>query len=269
MTDRDYLGRVANSIRSLQNTPGRLEQSIEEASFDAWIKYYRPDENTVNSAVSYYDKGAIVALLLDLEIRRRSGNAKSLDDVMRHLYAEFARRDRNFTPADFQRAAELAAGSGLDDFFRRYVSGREELDYNAAFAAAGLQLLTVAGDAAAQAAAPPRPHFGANLRQDGDRLLVTNVPAGTPAYNSGLYAGDQIVAVDGYRVNLEGFNARVLERKPNEEVRVAVFRGDELRTLGVRLGARPEESYRIAPVKSPTPQQTRLYETWLAAPFPK
>jgi predicted metalloprotease with PDZ domain len=271
MTDRDYLARVATAIRNLQNTPGRLEQSIEEASFDAWIKYYRQDENTVNSAVSYYDKGALVALLLDLEIRRRSSGSKSLDDVMRHLYAEFARRDRNFTPEDFQRAAELAAGSSLEEFFRRYVRGREELDYNAALGAAGLQLLTVAADAAQTAAAPaPRPYFGANLRQDGDRLLVRDVPAGTPAYNFGLYAGDQIVAVDGYRVGTPDlFNARILERRPNEEVRVSVFRGDELRTLAVRLGARAEEGYRIVPVRNPTPEQARVYQSWLAAPLPK
>jgi len=91
MSDRDYLRSLASTIRTIQNTPGRLEQSVEEASFDAWIEYYRPDENTINSAVSYYDKGALVALLLDLEIRRRTSGAKSLDDVMRLLYNEFAR----------------------------------------------------------------------------------------------------------------------------------------------------------------------------------
>jgi predicted metalloprotease with PDZ domain len=269
MTDRDYLARVANMIRTLQNTPGRLEMSIEEASFDAWIKYYRPNENTINSSVSYYDKGGVVAMLLDLEIRRRSAGAKSLDDVMRYLYAEFARRGRNFTPEDFQRAAELAAGASLEDFFRRYVRGREELDYNAAFAAAGLQLLTTAAGDATQTAPPQRPHFGANLRMEGERLLVTNVPAGTPAYNFGLYAGDQIIAVDGYRVNLESFGARILERKPDDEVRLAVFRGDELRTLTFKLGARPEDNYRIVPVKNPGPEQTRVYESWLGSPFPK
>src|SRR4028119_1463807 len=142
--DKEYLTTIAGAIRGLQNTPGRLEQSIEEASFDAWIKYYRPDENTLNSAISYYDKGAIVGLLLDLEIRRRSSGAKSLDDVMRYLYNEFGKKNRNYTPEDFQRAAEQMAGASLDDFFRRFVRGREELDYTTAFSAVGLQLLTTA-----------------------------------------------------------------------------------------------------------------------------
>ena len=264
MTDRDYLRALATTIRTIQNTPGRLEMSIEEASFDAWIEQYRPDENTINSAVSYYDKGALVALLLDLEIRRRTKGAKSLDDVMRQLYGEFAKRNRNYTPADFQRAAEAVAGSSLEDFFRRYVRGREELDYNAALSAAGLQLLTVAGDAA-----PQRAHLGANLRQDGERLTVTNVPAGTPAYDQGLYAADQIVAVDGARASLAFLNARLEEKRPGDELRLTVFRADELRTLTIKLAGRPEENYRIAPVRDPTPEQTRLYEAWLGAPFPK
>lgn len=273
ITDKEYLTTIANAIRGLQNTPGRLEQSIEEASFDAWIKYYRPDENTLNSAISYYDKGAIVGLLLDLEIRRRSAGAKSLDDVMRYLYNEFYKKNRNYTPEDFQRAAEQMAGASLDDFFRRYVRGREELDYNTALAAVGLQLQTTAtaatgaGGAAAPAdqskPAAPKAYFGANLRQDGDRLVVSSVPAGTPAYNQGITFNDQIVALDGGRVTLQTFNARLDERRPGDEVRLTVFRLDELRTITIKLGSRVEENYRIVPLAQQTPEQKRLYEGWL------
>ena len=113
--------------------------SVEEASFDAWIKYYRPDENSVNSQISYYDKGHLLGLLLDLEIRKLSKGAKSLDDVMRYLYAEFYKKNRNYTPEDFQRAAELMAGASLENFFTRYVRGREELDYNAGLNVVGLK----------------------------------------------------------------------------------------------------------------------------------
>jgi predicted metalloprotease with PDZ domain len=269
ISDKEYLTTIANAIRSLQNTPGRLEQSIEEASFDAWIEYYRPDENTLNTAISYYDKGAIVGLLLDLEIRRRSAGAKSLDDVMRYLYSEFAKKNRNYTPEDFQRAAEMAAGASLDDFFRRYVRGREELDYNAAFNAVGLQLLTTGtatnatpADAAAKPATP-KAYLGANLRQDGDRLVVSGVPAGTPAYNQGITFGDQIVALDGGRVTLQTLSARLEEKKPGDEVRLTIFRLDELRTITIKLGSRVEDNYRIVPLAQQTPEQRRLYDGWL------
>jgi predicted metalloprotease with PDZ domain len=267
MTEKDYLDALARSIRALQNTPGRLEMSLEESSFDAWIKYYRPDENSINSSVSYYDKGAIVGALLDLEIRRRSAGAKSLDDVMRYLYAEFFKKQRNYTPADFQRAAELMAGSSLEDFFSRSVRGREELDYNAALNGVGLQLETFAGDRTRPAA--ERAYFGATLAQAAERLNVTNVLAGSPAYTQGLNAGDQIIAIDGSRATLDFLNARLNDKKPGDEVRLTVFRTDELRTFTVKLGARPDNGLRIVPVKNPTPDQSRLYEQWMIAPLQK
>ena len=144
--------------------------SAEEASFDTWIKYYRQDENSVNSQVDYYDKGAILGLLLDLEIRKQSQGRKSLDDVMRYLYAEFYRKNRNYTPEDFQKACELMAGASLDSFFTRYVRGRAELDYDSALAAAGLRLdLTMARD---ETAAVEKAWLGADLADEGERLVV-------------------------------------------------------------------------------------------------
>ena len=268
MTDKEYLDGLARDILALQRVPGRREMSAEEASFDAWIRYYRPDENSVNVAVSYYDKGAILGVLLDLEIRRRSNNARSLDDVMRYLYNEFYKKERNYTPEDFQRVCEQMAGGSLDDFFRRFVRGREELDYNTAFNGAGLQLLT--SPAPVNGRAPdPRAYFGATLRQDGDRLTVTNVPSDSPAYEQGINAGDQIVALDGMRTNLDFFNARVGEHKPGEEIALTIFRQDDLRTFRIKLGTRPDDNYRLVPIKNPTPEQARIYEAWLGAPLPK
>jgi predicted metalloprotease with PDZ domain len=268
LSDKDYLDALAREIQTLQRTPGRRSVSVEESSFDAWIKYYRPDENQINSTVSYYDKGAILGALLDLEIRRRSNGARSLDDVLRHLYTEFYKRERNYTPEDFQRICEQMAGASLDDLFGRYVRGREELDYDRAFAGVGLQLLTavVRPDGTSP---PPRAHFGASLQQNADRLVVTSIASDTPAYAQGLNTGDQIVALDGQRATLASFNARLEERKPGDEITLTVFRNDDLRTFKLKLGARPEENYRIVPVKNPTPEQARLYETWLAAPLPK
>src|SRR5205823_3034057 len=122
---------------------------------------------TVNSTISYYDKGAILGLLLDLEIRKRSGGAHSLDDVMRALYTDFYKRGRNYTPADFQRVAEAEAGASLEDFFRRYVRGRDELDYNAALEVAGLRLDTSSTSAGRPAAAEA--YLGATFARDGER----------------------------------------------------------------------------------------------------
>src|SRR4029077_9577818 len=110
LTEKEFLSGKAAGIKDLQERPGRLETSLEEASFDAWIKYYRQDENAVNNQISYYDKGEIVNMMLDLTIRGSSGGAKSYDDIMRYLYNEFYKKGRNYTPQDLQKAAELAAG---------------------------------------------------------------------------------------------------------------------------------------------------------------
>lgn len=169
-SDRDYLNILGSAFQALQDTPGRLEMSLEEASFDAWIKYYRRDENSVNSQVSYYDKGGIVGAMLDLEIRRRSAGARSLDDVMRLLYNEYAKRNRNYTPEDFQRACEQTAGGSLDEFFKTYVRGRGEIPYNTFLETVGLRLDTTGG---AARRASERPYLGATLDQQGERLVVT------------------------------------------------------------------------------------------------
>jgi len=258
ISDEEYLRTVSGDIQELQSTPGRLLMSAEEASFDAWIKYYRPDENAVNSQVSYYTKGALLGLLLDLEIRRASKGAKSLDDVMRYLYAEFYKKNRNYTPEDFQRACELMAGKSLENFFSRFVRGREELDYNASLSAVGLQL----GEDTTK---PPveRTYLGADLGQDGDRLMIRRVYTGSPAYDQGLNTGDQIVALDGQRVNQQSFLARLGERKPGDTLNLTLFRDDQLRTFTVKLGKRTVTDYRILPVKQPSPEQIRLYRAWL------
>ncbi len=275
MSEKEYLDTLAKSIQKLQETPGRAEVSVEESSFDAWIKYYRPDENSVNSSVSYYEKGAILGALLDLEIRRRSGGARSLDDVMRSLFTEFFKRKLNYTPEDFQRAAEAAAGASLEDFFRRFVRGREELDYNAALAFVGLQLDTQS-DAAGKTPVE-KAFLGATYAKDGEQvvgktvatgaLVVKTIPQGTPAYEQGLNAGDQIIAVDGVRATLlEFLNARLEDKRPGDTVALTIFRGDGLRTLQLKLGGRASVAYRIVPVKQTNAEQMKNYQDWLGAP---
>ena len=257
---KDFLTDTAKAFQSLQNTPGRLAMSLEEGSFDAWIKLYRPDENSVNSQVSYYDKGLIVGLLLDLEIRKNSHGAKSLDDVMRYLYAEFYKKDRNYGPEDFQRVCELMAGSSLQPFFVKYVHGRDELDYNTSLAGAGLHL---------EVTGPTQPleraYLGADLIQNADRLIVRQIYAGTAAYEQGLSFGDQIIAVNNMRANREFLEARIAEKKPGDVITLTIFRFDDLRTLLVKLGGRSEVSFRILPVKQPSTEQKRIYQSWLGA----
>ncbi|MGI9067580.1 MAG: M61 family metallopeptidase [Pyrinomonadaceae bacterium] len=265
ISEKDFLAAAAKAFQDLQNVPGRLVMSAEEASFDAWIKYYRPDDNSVNSQVSYYDKGAILGLLLDLEIRKESKGTKSLDDVMRYLYTEFYKKDRNYTPKDFQTISETMAGSSLEQFFAKYVRGREELDYNSALAAAGLRLDPTGGTSKPVEKA----YLGADVAQEDDRLMVRRVYAGSPAYEQGLNTGDQIVALDNMRANKDFFDARIAEKRPGQLINLSIFRFDDLSMLAIKLGGRMPPAYLIVPVGNPSEEQKRIYQSWTGGPAAK
>ena len=266
ISDDSYLAHLASQIQDMQDSPGRKLMSAEDASFNAWIKEYRPDENSINSQISYYDKGELLGMLLDLEIRRRSNNARSLDDVMRTLYTDFFKRNRNYTPADFQRVCETMAGSSLEDFFARYVRGTEELPYNNVLAAAGLEIQ--------QALAPIEQvnqvgdiirssYLGAELEDSGEFVSVKNVRAGSPAYEQGLNAKDLIIAIDGERANTKRFIALLGSKRPGDVIRLTVFRNDDLRTLDIQLGSRIAADFQIVQLPARSEQQRRIYDSWM------
>ncbi len=257
ITTKEFLEGRAAQIQALQDRQGRFETSLEEASFDAWIKYYRQDENAINNQISYYDKGELVSFLLDVEIRAASKGTKSLDDVMRYLNAEFAKKNRNFTPEDYQKASELMAGKSLDDFFAKYVRGRAEIDYNAILGGIGLQLKDNKGR--------ETPYLGATMRQDGDRLTITSLPKETPAYEQGLNANDQIIAIDGIRANQTFLGNYIGEKKIGDKVRLTIFRFDELRDIEITLGGRARTAYTIVAADAPTAEQQTIYRTFLGA----
>ncbi len=257
ISDKEFLASKATIIQQLQDRPGRFETSLEEASFDAWIKYYRPDENAINNQISYYDKGDLVNFLLDVEIRTASKGAKSLDDVLRHLYNEFYKKSRNYTPEDYQKAAEMMAGTSLDGFFSKYVRGREEIDFDGILGGVGLRLN--------EGRSKDTAYLGANLREANGNLTVANVPEGSPAFEQGLNANDQIVAIDGQRASQRFLESYLNDKKPGDKIKLTVFRFDQLRELEITLGGRGRSNYSIVKVEDPTEEQQRLYREYLAA----
>jgi len=270
ISDESYLAHLASQIEDVQDTPGHKVMSAEDASFNSWIKEYRPDENSINSQISYYDKGELLGMLLDLEIRRRSNNAKSLDDVMRMLYTDFFKRNRNYTPADFQKVCETAAGSSLEDFFSRYVRGTEELPYNKILSAAGIEV-EEAGlpiELEILSSTPPinvptQAYLGAELEDSGDFVSVKNVRAGSAAYEQGLNAKDLIIAIDGERANAKRLLALVAAKRPGDVVHFTVFRNDDVRTLDIKLGGLIAADFQIVQLPARSEQQKRIYDSWM------
>lgn len=251
----EYLDSLSSKIEELQTTPGRTVQSAEAASFDAWVKYYRPDENTPNVAISYYVKGAVLAFVLDAKIRRHTAGARSLDDVMRQAYAKYA-GTRGYTPGEFRAVAEQVAGVDLEAFWAALVGGTAEVDYGEALEAFGLRFRP-AGEAA------PRAWLGAAARNDGGRLVVTEVRRDTPAQAAGLNVDDEILAIDDFRVRADRLESRLEQYRPGDRVSLLVARRDQLVRLELTFGAEPARSWRLEADPGASPAQAGLAAAWL------
>ena len=252
----EYLDDLSNTIELLQTTPGRLVQSAEMASFDAWIKYYRPDENSNNTSISYYTKGTVIAFLLDAKIRKATNGAKSLDDVMRAAYQKFSGA-KGYTEDEFRAVAEQVGGVNLKPFFEAAVRGTKELDYAEALDAFGLRFK------AAPAPSPERTKAwaGMSTRNDNGRLVIASVQRESPADISGLNVDDEILAIDDFRVRADRLENRLEQYKAGDKVTFLVARREQLVRIPVTFGTEPQRGWRLEPV--PTEAQRKLLDGWL------
>ena len=278
MSASRYLTRLGEALSQLHATPGRRVQTLSDASLLSWVKHYRPDENSPNSAISYYLKGEVVCALLDLELRRLSGDARSLDDLMRLLWQRYG--DGAGVPEDGVEAAALqllteAAGKGaaaqLARFFEHALRTTRELDY-APFAHVGLELRfrvresasDKGGSAPRLKAGDARPRGWLGLTPRGS-ATVGSVLEGSPAQQAGLYPDDDLVALDGLKVDAASLLARCDERRPGDTVRITLFRRDRLMEVPVVLGTKPADAAYLVRVEQPTDAQRAAFQAWLGA----
>jgi len=250
------LKQLEESITRLQTTPGRHVQPLSESSFDAWIKLYRPDANSGNSQISYYLKGELVSLLLDLLIRQRHQNARSLDDVLRQMWQRFGKSETGFTPEELQAVIASVAEVNLENFFQRYIRGTEELPFNEYLEPFGLELCT-------EVPADSPPYLGLRLKADNGVALVKFVEANSPAQRAGIDAGDELLAINGFRVTSEQWSDRLKDYQPGDSVELVFFHQDELRTCSVTLAEPPAYQYKLLPVEHPSPTQQQNFQAWL------
>jgi predicted metalloprotease with PDZ domain len=264
-----WLKHLGEELTALARLPGAAKMSLEEASLTAWVKYYRPDENSPNSAVSYYQKGEIVALALDLLLRR---GGSSLDALVQSLHERHART--GLPEGGVEAAvAEKVGRDAARAFFDRHVrgTGAVELDLAALGLAVRRRQAQALDD---KGGTPPKPDpgpapgwLGAAL-SSGPKLQIASVREGSPAWRAGVYAGDEIVAEGGFRVDRAGLWDRLCERGPEGTLRLTVFRRDELVEVAVTLAPQPEDTVWVEPVASPTPEQRAAFEAWCGSPLP-
>jgi predicted metalloprotease with PDZ domain len=197
-------------------------------------------------------------MLMDLEIRRRSENAHSFDDVLKTLYRRFPLGGGGYTVEDVERIAGELAGSSMRDFFDAYVFGRQAFDWKRALLAAGLQLDTSASG---------KPWWGVETAEEGGRTLVRQVVRGSAAYAAGLQIGDEIVALDGVRVGTEALQKRIEEFRLGDTIRLTLFREERQLELPVALLIQENPIVHLTKVAAPTKLQREIYSSWLGAPW--
>jgi len=263
MTPKEYLRRLSRTIESLQTTPGRMIQPVAMASYDAWIKFYRGDENTANTAISYYTKGSIIGWILDAKVRKATNDAKTLDDVMRAAYQRYA-GPRGYTTEDFLAVVREIGGADTASWLSHAISTTEELDYSDALAWFGLEFKKAKKETDDEGEPKPeKAYLGFTAKADGGRLLVTQVKRGTPAFDAGVNVDDEIVAIDDYRVPPDGLDTRLEQYKAGDEATITVARRGHLRTLPVKFAAEPENAWRLQPLEKSSAEQTQHFNRWL------
>jgi predicted metalloprotease with PDZ domain len=273
MSEQRYLTRLGEALTTLHSVPGRRVQTLADASLLAWVKHYRPDEHSANSAISYYVKGEVVSALLDLTLRQATGDARGLDDVMRLLWERYG--DGSGVPEDgVEAAAREVAGVDLTPFFDRALRSTEELDYSI-FSHVGLEVgfrpRESTGDKGGTPppkgkAAEGKPRGWLGLTTKGS-ATVSSVLEGSPAQEAGLYVEDDVVALDGWKVDGAGLISRCEDKRPGETVRVTVFRRDRLLEVPVVLGQKPSDAVWLARVDRPSEAQKAAFQAWLGAPW--
>jgi predicted metalloprotease with PDZ domain len=256
----EYFGLLGKVVGGVLRGSGRLKQTVAESSFDAWVKYYRQDENAPNAIVSYYTKGSLVALAFDLTIRAQTGNRKSLDDVMRLLWQRFGRDFYRGKPVgvaedEVEAIFTEATGVELGALFEQAVRSTRDLPLETLLEPFGMALTP-------EADRNGKPSLGARLRGGADCTL-TAVHDGSAAQKAGLSAGDVLVAIDGLRVTGANLDALLSRYLPGAKVEVHAFRRDELRTAQVKLDG-PEVSRYSLSVTDKRATTRNWRERWLA-----
>jgi predicted metalloprotease with PDZ domain len=251
-----FYADLAAQISELDSRPAHRWQSVEESSLDAWLEKY-DEYRQPERSISYYNKGQIVGEMLDLVIRNATDGHKSLDAVMTRMNQAYAKQGKYYDDTNGVRAAaEEVTGTSLDDFFRRYVSGTDEIPYDKFLGPVGLELKVELHDIA---------DLGfrtAGGRAGGSTVAVSQVVPGSGAEAAGLLAGDVLLELNGETVPAF-LSAWVRQHAPGEIVKLRVHRDGKVLDLSFALGSNETKKYSISEVAHATDTQKRIREGWL------
>ncbi|MFM1914070.1 MAG: hypothetical protein RIR51_1923 [Bacteroidota bacterium] len=251
ITEAEFLEETASNISYVQSLPGNMVQPVAEASFDAWIKYYRPNENSRNSTISYYSKGEILGTYFNLWIMKNTNGKKNLDDLMQYLYKNiYLSKGRGFTDEELVNAFSTIAGKSANEFFEKSIYGLEWPDFKTLFEDFGFNFIN-------KNEGNQNPYIGAYINND----LILSINRDSPAENAKLSVNDLIKNIDGK--SWTDFNKELSNYKPSDMVIVNITRDGIERSFNLEIGSNPNFSYALEPIPSLKNKQEVLKKAWL------
>jgi predicted metalloprotease with PDZ domain len=255
--EEELLNAFRSNILAYEDKPGKLFQSLEQASYETWSDGpFGRTADEVNKTISYYDKGPVVGMLLDFKIRHDTKNKRSLDDVMRALYREFyQQKKRGFTQNEFRAVCERVAGTSLAEIFD-YVSTTKELNYKKYLDYAGLDIDTTSAKVQGG-------WLGVTTRTRNDSVIVSSMDWQSPAWNAGLRQRNIILEIDGARANSLLIENVFKDKKPGDKIEVTVLQNSERKTFSITLGKKMERSFKITRKSDVDNLQKAILESWL------
>ena len=264
LTPTQFLEQRAGLVREYLETPGRNRISLEESSIITWVDHYQPFEETPNQSVSYYLKGDLVSMCLDLEIRDRSAGKASLETVLRMLWQEYGKVGVGLGEEELLPVANRATGLDLTTFFDRHVRGREELDL-ASFARRAALELAPREKRPDEQSDPEPGDLGVAVENAQGLARVTTAFLGRPGYSAGLTSGDEIVAINGSKVTFANLERRMDAYPAGSPVELTIFRRGFLHRLSMVTGTRPPRKYAFTPFATASEHARAVYESWVGA----
>lgn len=253
--NKEYFEFVDVEVNDIMRFEGRYHQSLAESSFDTWIRFYRRDENFNNSQISYYTKGALVSMMLNIEIIKSTDAEMSLDDPLRMLYEDYKKDyTKGFSDERVKEVCETVCGKNLDEFWKLYINGTADLPLGNYLAECGLELINENETANCT--------FDIEAKSENGKYIIVKVFAGGSAYESGLNAKDEVIAVNGIRID-ENLSKKVLkDLQVNSEAIVLISRNGIVREVKVKL-LKPLPKYIITESDIKTAEQQRFLDKWL------
>tara|TARA_R110002072_G_scaffold166080_2_gene319321 strand:- start:6582 stop:8441 length:1860 start_codon:yes stop_codon:yes gene_type:complete len=251
-TEKQFIGRMWNSLNYVEGSVGSRVQPVAHASFDAWIKGYRPNENSRNTTMSYYSRGSVIAMMLDAKIIKHTKGKKSLDHFMQKMYDKYYKKlNRGFSEKEFKAELTSFTGENLDGFFAKYIDGTEIPDYKDEFAPLGLDV---------EYAGKSLPSVGLSISDVGGKAIIKGIRSNSAGEEAGLSVNDELIGANGMRVDKKSLDDYFRSMDTGEKINILFSRDEQLYSteLVVTNYEKPSFKYSIS-----TSKKGNYHDFWL------